>query len=311
MTIIDYITNAENVLIVGHQRPDGDCLGAGLTMRHLCKKYNKKVDFLFDSPIPEHFAFLPDYECLNQQNCTEYDLVITVDCADSMRMGRFVGYLKAPVTINIDHHKTNDKFALVNIVERFASSTCEVLFKILDGLDLLDDSIAYWLYVGLSTDTGHFMHNNTNSLIFSIASRLCTFNINPSEICTYIYKSNTYNKTRLIAKAIESMRFFADGKICIETIITSDLEECGCVLADTEGLIDYAMRIGTVEVAVCITESNRAYKVSFRSRKIDVAASAATFGGGGHTLAAGCVIGGYYEDVIKKIVKSITDGMDF
>ena len=81
-------------------------------------------------------------------------------------------------------------------------------------------------------------------------------------------------------------------------------------MADTEGLIDYAMKIGCVEVGICLTEQMRPhFKVSFRSKKIDVAAAAATFGGGGHTLAAGCVVSGKYEDVVDKLLKAVTDGM--
>ena len=88
------------------------------------------------------------------------------------------------------------------------------------------------------------------------------------------------------------------------------MQDCGCVLSDTEGLIDYGMMIGSVDIAICITEQNRPlFKVSYRSKNIDVAAAAAVFGGGGHSLAAGCAVGGYYEDVVNKVIKSVTDGM--
>lgn len=312
MTLTEIVENAENILIIGHQRPDGDCIGAGLALRRYCINSGRRCDFVFDSPRPQHFAFMPDFDILDVRNEKDYDTVICVDCADNFRLGKYIGYLdKAKLSLNIDHHKTNNRFAKHNVVMPDASSTCEVLFDILHPLNAVNDEVAFCLFVGLSTDTGHFMHNNTNARVFEIASVLSSYNIDVSKIAGKIYKSATVGKTKLIARAIQSMRFFADGKICVISVRISDLEDCGCVLADTEGIIDYGMMIGSVEVAVCITEQNTPqYKVSYRSKSVDVATAAAVFGGGGHKLAAGCSVSGMYEDVVRKVVKSVTDGMD-
>lgn len=311
MTLIRTIENANSVLIIGHQRPDGDCIGAGLALKHVCEKHGRPCDFLFDSPVPAHFAFMPRFETLNVATQSAYDTVICVDCADHLRTGRFYGYVKnAKMSLNIDHHKTNNRFAKENIVVPDASSTCEVLFDLLDTDGEVDDEIAFSLYVGLSTDTGHFMHSNTNAKVLGTAAKLAEYRIDPHAIAGYIYKNTTVGKTKLIARAIESMRFFADGKVCVISVHPEDLQACDCVLADTEGLIDYGMMIGTVDVAICITEQNTPqFKVSFRSKNIDVSAAAAVFGGGGHKLAAGCSVSGKYEDVVRKVVKSVTDGM--
>lgn len=312
-TITEQIRASEKVLIIGHQRPDGDCIGAGLALRHVCAKYGKQVDFVFDSPTPEHFSFIRDYDKLNATPSGNYDLVICVDCADKFRAGRYIGYLNsAKVSYNIDHHKTNDRYAQHNTVVPAACSTCEILYDMLAPLGEIDDDVAYFLMVGLSTDTGHFMHSNTNARSFEVAASLAKYAVDTHEIATDLYKNASYNKVKLIARAIESMRFFNERKICVMTVTSKDLEDCGCVMADTEGLIDYGMMISDVSVAVCISEQKSLlYKVSFRSKSIDVAVAAAVFGGGGHKLAAGCNVSGRYEDVIQKIVKSITDGEDF
>ncbi len=305
------IKQAKRVLIIGHQRPDGDCIGAGLALRLVCQKYGVQADFACDSPFPGHFAFLPDAAACFASPCGTYDLCIAVDCADDLRLGKLIGYFNSAAdTFNIDHHKTNNRFAKHNRVVADASSTCEVLFDLLQPLGEVSKEVGYYLFVGLSTDTGHFMHSNTSPHVFEVAHALSSLGLNVNEIADNIYRSNTVQKTKLIARAIESMRFFADGKICVMTITTKTLEDCGCVLADTEGLIDYGMMIGSVQVAVCITEQGRAYKVSYRSKSVDVAAAAAVFGGGGHKMAAGCSVCGMYEDVVRKVVKSITDGMD-
>ncbi len=311
MTITERIDASKSILIIGHQRPDGDCIGAGLALKHVCENHGKPCDFIFDSPVPQHFSFMPDFGSLNEQKLREYDTVICVDCADDFRTGKYIGYVnKAANSLNIDHHKTNNRFCKDNEVVPDASSTCEVLFDLLHPLGEIDDTVAYCLFVGLSTDTGHFMHSNTNARVFQIAAELSKHDINPNDIAGNIYKKATAGKVKLISKAISSMHFFADGKICVISVKPSDLSDCDCVLADTEGLIDYGMMIGDVCVAVCITEQAASkFKVSYRSKGMDVSAAAAVFGGGGHKLAAGCSINGRYEDVVAKVVKSVTDGM--
>ena len=233
MTIIESVKKSERMLIVYHIRPDGDCLGAGFALKRIAEKEGKKVDFVTDSPLPAQYSFIDGFDSLNDIKFQDYDLGIAVDCADDLRLGKYLQkFKKCKVTFNIDHHRTNNRFAVFNIVAPDKSSTCELLY------DLIKD----------------------------------------------------------------------DG--VIDKDAAKMLSECGCVMADTEGLIDYAMSIGSVRAAVCMSEQNvRSYKVSFRAKDVDVAAAAGTFGGGGHKLAAGCVVNGHYEDVVDKVVKAVSDGM--
>lgn len=312
MELIDNIVNAEKILIVGHMRPDGDCLGAGLALYSLVKKYGKAADVVYDSDLPEHYSFLPDFDVLNKHNIhSGYDLLLIVDCGDELRMGKYVKLLKKVKSIQFDHHITNNNFADINFVYPEKSSTCEILSDILLPLGEVNEIIASYLYVGVSTDTGHFMHNNVTSNVFDVASKLLSCGAKCYEINNALYRSKTINKTMLIGRAISSMRFFCDKSVCIISIRPSDLAETGCAMSDTEGLIDLAMDIGSVKIAVCMTEQHEGkFKISFRSKGFNVAECAAAFGGGGHIQAAGCVAAGAYEDVLVKVLKSITDGMD-
>lgn len=311
MTLIEAIKQCKCALIIGHQRPDGDCLGSGLALLHIAEKLGKCADMLCDSDNPAQYAFMPEFDRLNDKRYNGYDLLITVDCGDIYRMGKYNGYLSSiSESFNIDHHKTNNHFGKYNAVVPNACSTCEIVFDLLGASPVIDSTVASLLYVGLSTDTGHFMHSNTTAKVLSVASSLVSLGANPYELSTSIYKNVTINKTLLTARALNSMRFYHNNKICVISVRQHDLKATNCVLADTEGLIDYGLNIGCVEVAICLTEQLRPhFKVSFRSKKCDVAAAAATFGGGGHTLAAGCVISGKYEDVLSKLLKSVTDGM--
>lgn len=311
MNLIDSIKSAKNILIVGHVRPDGDCLGAGLALKRLANNEGVNADVVYDSDLPKHYEFMHDFDAINNPTTELYDLLIVVDCGDELRMGKYSKLLKKLKSIQFDHHITNKGFAQTNYVYPEKSSTCEIIADVLLPLGKVDSVIADCLYVGLSTDSGHFMHNNVTSNVFSVGARLLECGARAYDINMRLYRNRTIKKSRLIAKALDSMKFFADDKICIITVTAKMLEQTGCALADTEGLIDFAMAHGCVSVAVCMTEqADHKYKVSYRSKGYNVAECAAVFGGGGHVQAAGCVVCGYYEDVLRKIVKSITDGME-
>jgi phosphoesterase RecJ-like protein len=277
----------------------------------IAKDLGKSVDFVTDSDKPMHYSFLKGFDELNDKKYSGYDLGIAVDCADEARLGKYLhAYNKCRNTINIDHHGTNRGFGKENYVSPDCSSTCELLYSLIkDEIEITPD-VATYLYLGISTDTGNFMHDNTAPSTLLAASELLSYGADHRSIINDFYKNNTKNKIALTGKAINSIRFFCDEAIAVMTVTKDMLAETGCTMADTEGLIDYAMSIGSVQAAVCMTEQKeRSYKVSYRSKTVDVSMSAATFGGGGHKKAAGCVANGYYEDVVRKVVKSITDVM--
>ena len=311
-TITEAIKKANNVLIVCHIRPDGDSLGAGFSVKRIVEKLGKKADFVCDSDKPSHYSFINGFEELNDRKLDNYDLAISVDCADELRLGKYYGiFKKCKYSINIDHHATNKGFAKLDVIKPDVSSACELLYALVRDDKVIDGEIATLLYLGISTDTGNFMHDNTKSETLKAASELLALGADLNSIVNRFYKNNSKNKIILTGKAIDGLRFFENDTIAVMTVTKAMLEETGCTIADTEGLIDYPMSIGSVRAAVCMTEQNiRSYKVSYRSKDVDVAAAALTFGGGGHKKAAGCVVNGYYEDVVRKVVKSITDGIE-
>lgn len=302
---IETLDSAQKILIVGHVRPDGDCLGAGLALKLLAAKFDRTADFLCDSALPEHYRFLPGFDTVNVKTCDDYDLLVTVDCADESRLGCYGELLRRVESVNIDHHITNTGFGSINIVKEY-SSTCEILSELLSARGQLDQTMASLLYVGMSTDTGHFAHNNTNARVLRNAAMLLDFGFDAYQIVKNLYRSNSLAKTKLIGTAIESMRFFAQNKICIISIFQRDLVRCGCTLADTEGLIDYAVAIKDVDVAICLSQqAGNKYKVSFRSKSCDISKAAAAFGGGGHKQAAGCNAMGRFDYVIGKLLRAV------
>ena len=307
--ILEEIEHAQTILICGHVRPDGDCLGSAFALREYCLGLGKNADVCSPSPIPESYKFMRQSEKFNVLSRKTYDLFIAVDCATQDRIGKMEGFFRsASRTVCIDHHEGHEGFADVNLVKNYASSTCEIVFDLLEPTGKITREIANYLYIGLSTDTGHFMHSNTDSKVMYTAYRLSCLGAECHNIATELYRSRSRNKTMLIAKSIEAMRFFMNDTVCIIPMTQELLDECNISSNDTEGIIDYAISINGVEIGISMcAEKENEYKVSFRSRTRHVNEIAAVFGGGGHIYAAGCRICGKTEDVIDKLLKAIRD----
>lgn len=306
----DILIKAESVLVIGHVRPDGDCLGAGLAIYFACKNLSIPCDFVCDSDqLPLAYSFMDGFSNVNITTQTYYDTAIAVDCGATDRLGKFYDtFKKAKVSVNIDHHPGNPLFAKINIVENIAAATCEIMAKLMLDDGLVDKQIAESLLVGLSTDTGHFIHSSVRKEVFELVAKLQLFDVDYQKIVGGLYKSYTINQNKLLAKVVGSARYFNDDTVGIMFISQEDLDECGCGIFDTEGLIGYIMRVGTVEVGAYICEFGKdKYKVGFRSRGKNVNEAAMVFGGGGHKHASGCMVFGKKEDVIDKVKKSLTD----
>lgn len=311
--ILNAINAAQTALVVGHIRPDGDCVGAALAMRHICERLGKTADAVCDGEKPAAYAFLPEYEYFCAPRYKKYDLFIAVDCATENRLGEYRALLlSAKNSINIDHHITNTEYGNINHVIPTASSTCHILYDLFKNVDgLLDNSVASMLYTGLSTDTGHFMHSNTTSEVFRTAAALCEYGIDIAALNHDLYCSNSFNKIKLTSRALGGIVLYESGKIALMNISLKDLQDSGCTSEDTEGLIDNASGIAGVKIAISMCEQpGSIFRVSFRSVSADVSVSAARFGGGGHKLAAGCIITGNRYDVIEKVVAAATAALN-
>ncbi len=300
------VAASNNILVCGHIRPDGDCIGSALATRRICENLGKKAVAVCDCDKPSSFGFLPEYDGFCVPGELEYDLFIAVDCATESRLGKYGDYLsRAKNSICIDHHPTNVGYGKINHIDPSAASTCSILLDIFGDTDLIDKDVATMLYTGLSTDTGHFMHSNTTAKVFSDAAKLCGYGIDVACINRAIYCNKPLNRLKLTSRALAGIRLFGEDKIALMKITLNDLDECACTSEDTEGLIDFAKSITGVEIAISICEQvGNIFRVSLRSAKANVAAVAEKFGGGGHKLAAGCIVKGNEFDVADRVVSA-------
>ncbi len=309
--IINAIKGGSTVLVCGHIRPDGDCIGSCLAVRRICEKLGKRADAVCDDEFPSYLNFLPDFELLGKTRFEYYDLFIAVDCANDKRLGKYKqNLLDAGNSIVIDHHPTNDGYGKINCIRPEACSTCQIIHELFKNENLIDKDIASMLYTGVSTDTGHFMHANTNANVFSTAVELCGYGLDVGALNHDIYCNKTPERIKLTSLALNGITLHRDGKIAVMSVSLKDLKTSGCKADDTEGLIDFAKGIAGVRIAVAMCEQQGGmYRISLRSVTENVAAVAEKFGGGGHRLAAGCIVSGTLRDVKKKIIDAAAEAL--
>lgn len=291
------ICENKNIALVGHIMPDGDTIGSCLALGYALESQGKNVELFCQDEIPDNLCFLKGCDKFHNEiiSCNYcFDLVIALDCSDPERLGIFYKLLETSnQTINIDHHISNTKFALVNWVDPTAAATCELVYELIKNLNIpINMGIANAIYTGISTDTSNFSYSNTTSKTHIIAAELLETGVQPEEMSMNIYKNNSIERVKLISKAIDTIELHEDG--CISTMeITRDmLIEVGVHEKESSGMVNYAKDIKGVELALLFKEQEDGQiKVSMRSKKIvDCNELASLFGGGGHARAAGCTI---------------------
>lgn len=314
--VIQTLKESKNIAIFVHQNPDGDAIGSSLALYTFLKKTGKNVHcFTPDSnkPIPKKLTFLPYSDVYNKNTLIDYDCAVALDCGDAGRLSEnnFKIFKKVKTRIVIDHHESHENFSPLTICEPKASSTTQIIYKILKKFDkkIIDLDIATQLYTGLVTDSGSFSYSSTTSETHYIAAELLSYGIDAGFISRKVMKDISLNLFRLKNKVLSKTKLFEDNKIAIISFDNEDFESTETSEADTEGIINNILDIDSVEVAISIAKiKDKAYKVSFRTKdKVNAANIAKIFGGGGHGSAAGCRIYGYYEDIYNKLIATSTE----
>ena len=309
--ICQQLKGAEKIAVFCHIRPDGDALGSGMALTTALNNAGKLAVMCCDDIIPEKYGFLSKISEIKAKlpEKVKFDTLICVDCADVNRIGAFASTFVAfkGRKINIDHHISNKKFADFNCVVE-CPATCQLLTEIFIHADFkIDEEIANLLMLGLVTDSGNFVHNDVTEKTFECAALLRKCGADVNKINFEMFSRQTKSRALLFGKVINGMRFALDDRLAY---IIVPLEYFGKSPVDssiTEGFVDYPLTIDGVEVAVSLLEvKKRQYKISLRSKgKVNVNSVAATFGGGGHILASGCMICGELEEVIDKVTYAV------
>lgn len=305
---------AGSVVILGHIRPDGDCLGSTLGLYNYLKaKYPGIPAQVYLEEASDKFRYLKGFDEIRHQTDGEtYDLCVCLDSGDRERLGEFVCYLdRAGDSICLDHHVTNTRYGADNVVSDHASSTCEVLYEQLDP-EFIDREVAQCLYTGLVHDTGVFKYSCTSARTMEIAGKLMSMGIPFGSIIDDSFYRKTYVQNQILGRALLESVTFLDGKCIFSAVRRSEMEFYGVDSKDLDGIIDQLRLTSGVEVALFLYESGaQEYKVSMRSQDfVDVSSIAKRFGGGGHVHAAGCTMSGSIHDVINNLAVHIARQLD-
>jgi len=308
---LQYIDEYENIVIAGHVYPDGDAVGACFAMALFAASRGKKPVVLLGS-------YAPQYDCLRGQEFlwqgdwadAPCDLFIALDCGGKDRLGTAqTVFDRAEMTVNIDHHASNDGFAMLNCVDIRKSSASELLYTLLRDMAPLDAEMAAALFAGIVFDTGGFRHSSATADTFAATAALLQQGIDAPTLQRKVLYTHTLPATRIFSTALAKAHFSAVAPIVCTAVTHTDMEAAGAKPHDLEGIVDYLLDIEGASVSIFVSErAENMCKISLRSRILDVNAIASQFGGGGHKKAAGASIAGTAAEALAQIVAACEEG---
>jgi phosphoesterase RecJ-like protein len=314
--IIESIRESRTICIVGHIRPDGDCVGSQLGLTLALRNEGKKVCCWNEDRIPEKYDFLDrDGTIQKPRRGLKFDCVIATDAASFERLGS-VGRCVAnrKLLINIDHHQSNTRYGDLNWVSAREPSTGELIFRLLKVAKWpITNRIADSLFTAVSTDTGSFQYATTRPGTYHVAGELVRRGADLAKICDEVYQSYPLSRVRLLRHIYSHFRLTHDDQIAYVWLKKADFARSGAESDDTEGLIDHIRAIAPVVVACVFEEIEpELTRISLRSKseKVNVNEIAAQFGGGGHSAAAGARIPGSPLAVQRRVIAAVKKALD-
>ncbi|MDU7478868.1 MAG: bifunctional oligoribonuclease/PAP phosphatase NrnA [Finegoldia magna] len=304
----EQLNEASSIALISHLDPDGDNLGSLTALSKSLLNLGKKVYPIEFDKIPENLKFLPNLDLLSENTDINIDMIICLDCANYERLGNIDElFNKARYRINIDHHQSNEFYGDVNIVKKGYSSTCELVFDVINEVNLpIDEEISMSLLTGISTDTGRFLYSATTADTLAKASKLVEYGADMMKINELIYQSNKFD-AQLLENEILSKTEIYNDHVAIGFVMTNQLNKYNVEISDIDSVINTFRDTDKIKISVLIKQqTENEYKVSFRSKgNIDVGSVAKNLGGGGHKNAAATKIVGDYDAVLNKIKEEI------
>ena len=315
------IADRDRFLLTTHEGPDGDALGSLLATHRILTQLGKDAIMFLDAkefPLPLEYRFLPLTDVFHEAPADVEDrTLLFLDCGNIDRMPVDFLQREGADIINLDHHHDNTMFGGVNHVDMNASSTAEIVWRLAKvvGAELTEE-IATALYVGLITDTGKFMYENTDPDSHRMAAELIEAGVSVDEIYRRLYERVPIEKAKLVARAIENIDRFDSDRLALTYVSNADYEATGAGEHLTEGIIDSVRALDGTLVAGVIRDKpdggRVARKVSLRSSDgaVDVSLIAREKGGGGHKRAAGFGTDMSYPEIIEFVRAEVAKQLD-
>jgi phosphoesterase RecJ-like protein len=309
--VVKELQERDRFVLTSHARPDGDAVGSVLACAAILRAIGKRADVVLHDGVPYIYRPLPFASTVKQVVHVNgsYDAAVILEC-DSVERTRLQG-LDGRFLISIDHHISGQPFAHVNWIDPNACATAELIYRLAQevGAKITKD-IATCLYTAVLTDTGSFCFQGTNERAFALAQDLVRLGADPARIAHTVYFSNPTSKMRLLGAALSTLH--REGCLTWMYVTRAQIERCGAHDEDCEGIVNYALAIEGVEVAVFFREmGDHRWRASLRSKgKANVAKIAERFGGGGHQCASGCSLPGPFSVACERVLAHIRMAQD-
>lgn len=314
--LISAIRAAQSIALVCHVSPDGDTVGSALALRLGLMKMGKQVTLLCQDKIPGVLGFLPGAEefLLPENTRGDVDLLLCVDVSDEKRMGRCHALLSAAAhTAQVDHHGTNTRYCEVNCVDGDAPANCIIVYELLERLGCtITADMALCLAVGLSTDTGHLAYASTTPEAYRVMGELVEAGADIAEAYRRLYRERPPRQVALLAKALDSLTFHAQGQITSIALTQKDFADCGALPEDAEIIVNYGLDVEGVRMCVFAREQlDGQVKLSLRAvAPHRVNGVAQHFGGGGHAQAAGATVSMTLDEAVRCAVERMKEELE-
>jgi phosphoesterase RecJ-like protein len=281
-------------------------VGSTLACSEILRRMGKQADVVLRDGVPRVYQQLPFADSVIPASRINgnYDAAIVLEC-DNIQRTRLEG-LEGRFHINIDHHKSGRPFANVNWIDPKAVATAELIYKLARRANIkISPEIATCLYTAVLTDTGAFMFEGTSEHTFELARELVLAGADPARCARHIYFGHSTAKMRLLGAALSALQ--REGPLAWIWVTQEQMDRAGAKEEDCEGLVNYALSIGDVEVAVFFRElPDGRFRVSLRSKgQLDVAEIAEEFGGGGHACAGGCSVDGPLHAAVQSVLGKV------
>ena len=303
---------AKRMALIAHVSPDGDTVGTTLALRLAFLSLGKAVDVVCDGDVPHSMFFLPGVDAFLKPDQAQgpYDTAIAVDVSDRSLLGKSEAVFdSAQVRMVIDHHATNPAYGDVNFIRGGESACCLLAYEVILALGVpMDVDMGTCLMTGLSTDTGHFQYPCTTEAALACAAHLRGLGVDISYITRMMYRTQPMERVNITRIAYNHMRFVLNGQVGVIELTRKDFEETGCTFGQADGLVNRALEVEGVRMAVLASERDEGIKMSLRAVEPDTVNDIAQrFGGGGHAQAAGCTIHAPIDEAVAMVLAAMEE----
>jgi bifunctional oligoribonuclease and PAP phosphatase NrnA len=318
--VLEEIRRAGKFIVVTHERPDGDALGSLVAMQEILTSLGKDSVMFIDGdefPLPQEYSFFTLAGLVDRPpDDIDQRTIVFLDCGNVERNAAEALRVPGAHILNLDHHHDNTRFGTVNLVVPEASCTAEIVWDLMEGLGVRPTvTIAEALYVGLITDTGKFMYQNTTARSHLMAAALIEAGVDVHQVYRRVYEGVPYGKLALLARGLANVRRYDGGRLTMTGLSAGDFADSGAEESYSEGVIDHLRAVQGTAVAALVRDrigdgdGEQLRKVSLRSsdERVDVSRIARAQGGGGHRQAAGFTTAMDWDEIVAFLREEVAE----